>query len=188
MGTVSFGTAGAVRSRAARWPGMAVFIFIGAAFAAAGAAVLAGLPWQEARLHLAARSWPVADATILSVSLHEERRPGPHGVEEQLVLSVVHTFEVDGIAFTGRRAGLSDRAAPHDRDLKTLFRRLDFARLTGRTVPVSYDPDDPAHAYLDIGFAWRPAALKGGLGLAAVLLGLTVASGAARARRAAASV
>jgi hypothetical protein len=71
MSTVSFGIAGAGRGRASRWPGLAVAAVLGAVLAALGATVLAKVPWDEARAHLATRSCPVAEATGLTVSLAE---------------------------------------------------------------------------------------------------------------------
>jgi hypothetical protein len=93
------------------------------------------------------------------------------------VLFVAYEFQVAGEAFTGHRASLSDRAQPHDRELMTLYRRLNFARLTGRTVPAAYDPRDPAQALLDTGFAWKPALLQAGFGAVAIALGLALLTG-----------
>lgn len=176
MSTVSFGVAGAARAPKRQNAVMAVFLS-GFLFALGGT-FLATIHWNEARLHLAARSWPVAQASVLSVSLAEERTSGDRGVETELVLRASYEFEVDGERFAGDRIRLSDRAKPHDRELMALFGRLNFARLTDRTVLVSYDPADPARAMLDIGFSWKPAALRAGFGLAALSLGLVLAGGA----------
>ena len=178
MGTVSFGAAGAGRARAPRRQDTVPAVFLGLFLLALGGLFLATINWNGARLHLAARAWPVAQARVLSVSLAEERISGDRGVETELVLKASYEFEVDGERFVGSRIRLSDRARPHDRELMALFGRLNFARLTDRTVPVSYDPVDPAHALLDTGFSWKPAALRAGLGLVALSLGLVLAGGA----------
>lgn len=184
MSTVSFGNAQAGRRhRTMRWPRFAVLALIGALLAALGAAALKSVPWETARLHQAVRSWPVAQAKVLSVSIAEQRAPGPNGgIVSELVLTASYEFDVAGETRFGNRAGLSDRAAPHDRDLKTLYRKLDFARITGRSVPVRYDPGDPGHAYLDTSFAWREAVLLAVLGLTLLVLSFTSFAMACRGR------
>lgn len=175
MDTVSFRAAGA---RAARTPNrpaaMLAAALAGVLLLALAAGALARLPWQAVRASLDAQAWPLAQATIRSVSLSERSYmpAGGEGPARELVLDVAYTFEVDGIVHEGRRASFADRARPHDRRLRTLYSRLNFAFVTGRTVAVAYDPEEPANAVLDTGFGWRDVAIDGGLGLAGGLLGL----------------
>ena len=155
----------------------------GAALLVLAAVAGALLPWAELRLHLEARAWPVTEATLRSVSLSHGRH-APADAEARtgdLVLAVVYDYEVDGTVHEGRRASFADRAGPHDRRLKTLYSRLNFALVTGRPVPVSYDPDVPETAVLDAGFdRWRvvPGLV---LGLGALLFGLRFSFAALRA-------
>lgn len=174
MGTVSFGGTRARSNRVGKRSGVAVFAMAGAVLAILGAVILATVPWQQMVWHLQARSWPVVEARILSVSLVEERYADPrgNGFSSELVLSAAYEFEVAGNIHAGYAASLSDRADPHDRRLRMLYGKLLFAKVTGRTVPVFHDPEEPEYAYLDIDFAWRQALLRGGLGFGFVLAGL----------------
>lgn len=186
MRTTSFGTACGQRHRRVSWPRFALLTLLGVALTVAGVLSLSRLSWNEARTHLVAGAWPTAEATISSVTLVEESRVRPdRRVETELVLSVVYAYEVDGQLYEGYRGALSDRAALHDRDLRTLYRKLNFARITGRIVPASYDPHEPALAYLDTGFDWKAAAAPFGLGLAAIGWGLSLIGAAARRKGAA---
>lgn len=147
---------------------------VGALTMALGAGSTARLPWQAAGEHLQARSWPVAEASIRSVSL-SERGHAPRDGEAPatgLVLAVAYDYRVDGTVHTGTRASFADRAGPHDRRLKTLYSRLTFALVTGRPVPVSYDPRAPGNAVLDASFDWSRMVPGLGFGVAAFLLGL----------------
>lgn len=171
MGTLSFGGTRA-RHGVSRRPGM--WAVTGLVLALAGAAILFTLPWQQAIIHLKASSWPSAQARIVSASLVEEHyaEPGSDAFSTGLVLSVTYEFEVAGQTYTGYAASLDDRAAAHDRRLQTLYRRLVFAKVTGRSVPVFHDPHEPEHAYLDTAFPAGPTVWRGGLGLACLLVGL----------------
>lgn len=137
-------------------------------------AAMSRLPWADWRLHLDARSWPQAQATIRSVSLSERidaagaaERPGT-----ELVLAVIYDYEVEGVAHEGRAASFDDTAAAHDRRLKTLYSRLNFALVTGRPVAVFYDPAMPGRAVVDISVEGRRVAAGGGLAALGAALGL----------------
>lgn len=143
----------------------AVFAFVaGALMMALGAGVVAHLPWQAVGEHLEARSWPVTQASIRTVSLLQD--------EGGLTLAVSYQFEANGETHEGHRASFEDRATLHDRRLKTLYSRLNFALLTGRTVPVLYDPQEPANAVFDVGFNWQRIVPRACVGFATLLLGL----------------
>ena len=135
----------------------------GAALLLLALAAAARLPWAELRLHLDARSWPVAAATIRSVSLSER------GMEGELVLAVAYDYELDGVLHHGHMASFRDIAAPHDRRLPRPYGRLNFALVTGRAVPVFHDPRSPGRAVLDRGF--EPGVMAGD-GLLAALGGM----------------
>lgn len=155
---------------------------VGALMMALGAGSAARLPWQAAAEHLEARSWPVGQASIRSVSL-SQRNHAPRGGEAPgtgLALSVAYDYAVDGTVHAGSRASLADEAGPDDRRLKTLYSRLTFALVTGRPVSVSYDPRRPGNAVLDTGFDWWRIVPGLGFGLAVFLLGLRLALSALR--------
>jgi hypothetical protein len=63
-------------------------------------------------------------------------------------------------------ASFRDIAAPHDRRLRRLYGRLNFALVTGRAVPVFHDPRSPRRAVLDRGF--EPGVMAGDCLLAAL--------------------
>lgn len=172
MDTASFGAIRARGGRNARHRGRALNVLIGMALALVSFALLASVPWRQAATHMEARAWPSAEATIVSATLFEDRLPRGEGFVSELVLSVAYEFEVDGEQRTGHAVSLSDRAEPGDRRLRRLYHRLVFARVTGRTVPAHYDPDNPDRAYLETSFAWRPTLLKGLLGLVGMIAGL----------------
>lgn len=164
MTVAGFEVGGAKGTHGTRRTGAAFAFAAGALTMTCGAGVLAHVPWQAMGEHLEARSWPVAQASIRSVSLSQD--------EDGLALAVSYRFEANGEIYEGFRASFEDRTALHDRRLKTLYSRLNFALLTGRTVPVFHDPQEPASAVIDAGFDWRKIALRAGVGLAALLLGL----------------
>lgn len=159
----------------------ALAAFFGSLLLALAAGTAARLPWDDLRLHIAARAWPAAQATIRSVSLSERSYlAGPDGeLASRLVLAVAYDYEVAGVAYEGRVASLDDTGEPHDRRLKTLYTRLNFALVTERPLPAFHDPRAPALAVLDAGFdRWRMArdgalsALGGLVGLWLVLVPL----------------
>lgn len=141
---------------------------------AAGAA--AKLPWEELRLHLVARSWPEARASIRSVSLSERSSiAGPRQrLVTELVLTVAYDYEAGGVPHEGRAASFADTGEPHDRRLRRLYSRLNFALVTGRSVPVFYNPHVPAEAVLDRSFDRRPMMVDGGIAALGALLGVTL--------------
>lgn len=154
---------------------------------AAGAA--ARLPWDDLRLHLAARSWPAAQASIRSVSLSERSRvAAPDGaLESELVLAVAYDYEVAGTAYQGRMASFADVGAPHDRRLKTLYSRLNFALVTGRPLSAFHDPQAPAMAVLDTGFDSGRMVRDGALAALGGFAGLWLVLSPLRGRRNAAT-
>ncbi len=158
---MAYVTHGAAQARASshRAGGLAALVLgmLGLLMLAAGAVQVSAVSWSQAATAFAARSWPVAEARILSVSIDEIRIPGPGGVSSELALSASYEFEADGAVVTADRASLADRSGPEDRRLLSVFRRIEFARLTGRTLPAVYDPADPARAFLDPRFPWRDA-------------------------------
>jgi hypothetical protein len=171
---MSMTVAGGHKGTGARLTAAAIWASLGLLLLATGLTMLDKVAWGEASAHLAARNWPVADATVMSVSLDEI--PGEGSAVPTLQLSVLYTFDLGDERIEGTRAGLSDVGDLHDRRLKALYGRLQFARVTGRTLPVFYDPAEPALAYLDTDFAWKDSFLNAGLGLA-----LMVGGGAALA-------
>lgn len=169
MRTLGFQGAGRKNASSAwKHAGAAIYALIGLIIAGLGAAVLSNLPWKAGLVHIETRDWPTVPAQIISVSL----RADTGGIEAGLALDVVYRFEVDGAVIDGSRASYADVAPRHDRRLRGLYQRLDFARITGRTVAVAYDPKNPASAYLDRGFDWRAVAPRAGIGLAGLLFGL----------------
>lgn len=159
-------------------PAAMLLALAGALLLALAASTAARLPWQAMRANLEARHWPAASGSIRAVSLSERSSMPAEGGEpaRELVLDVVYAFEADGVVHEGRRASFADRAGPHDRRLRTLYSRLNFALVTGRPVEVAYDPRHPGGAVLDRGFVWQGAALDGGVALFAGLLGLWLAA------------
>lgn len=152
----------------------ALAALVGSLLLALCASAASRLPWQELRLHLAARAWPQVEGAVRSVSLSERSHLGARqdGPARELVLAVAYEYEVDGVPHEGLTASFSDTGAPHDRRLMALYTRLNFALVTGRPVPVFYDPAAPERAVLDTGFESgkmlldaAPAALGGLLGL-----------------------
>lgn len=185
MNSVSFRASGAGTTRTSYRPAALLAALGGALLLALAAGVFARLPWQAMQANLEARNWPVAQGTIRAVSLSERSyMPADGGeVARELVLRVSYGYEVAGIAREGHRASFADRAEPHDRRLRTLYSRLNFALVTGRAVEVSYDPHAPQEAVLDTGFVWRQAAFDGAVGLLAGLLGLWLAVSPLRGAR-----
>lgn len=157
-----------------------VLALLGLVMVGAGAAQISGMAWSQAATAFAARSWPVAEARILSVAIDEIRIPGPGGVASELALSVAYEFEAGAAVVSAAGASLADRSGPEDRRLLSLFRRIEFARLTGRTMPAAYDPADPSRAYLDTRFPWRDALPRLGLGALFLLFGAQLLARALR--------
>lgn len=161
--------------------------FAGALLLALAAGAAARLPWDDLRLHLAARDWPAAQASIRSVSLSERSRlaqPDRAPLSE-LVLAVAYDYEVDGVAHQGRMASFDDVGALHDRRLKTLYSRLNFALVTGRPLPAFHDPQMPSRAVLDTGFDHGRMVRDGALAALGGLVGLWLVLAPLRRRRSA---
>lgn len=154
---------------------------VGAALLLLALAATARLPWAELRLHLDARTWPAADAAIRSVSLFERGTAGA-GSERELVLAVAYDYEVDGVLHHGHMASFRDVAAPHDRRLRTLYSRLNFALVTGRPMPVFYNPRSPGQAVFEHDFEPVAMARNGLLAGASGVLGLFLVSASLRRR------
>ena len=157
-----------------------VLALFGLVMVGAGAVQVSAVSWNQAATAFAARSWPVAEARILSVAIDEIRIPVPGGVSSELALAVRYEFDADGTLVTAERASLADSSGPEDRRLLSLFRRIEFARLTGRTMPASYDPADPSRAYLDTRFPWRDALPRLALGALFLLFGAQLLARALR--------
>lgn len=187
MTTLSLGTAGVRTSGSSRWRAGAAATF-GAFLAVAGLALLLSIDAEGLRLHLKARSWPVAEARVVSVTLAQDHQSDGRAMQAEHVLHVAYEFEVDGDRVSASRASLSDRAPAPDRQLMRLYVRLNFARLTGRTVPAHYDPSDPANALLDIGFDWKPVILRLATAFAAIVFGLVILAERTRRRTGLSSV
>lgn len=152
--------------------------FAGALLLALAAGTAARLPWDDLRLHIDARDWPAVPASIRSVSLAERSRVSGQdvGPVSELVLAVAYEYEVAGVVHEGRLASFADLGERHDRRLKTLYSRLNFALVTGRPLPAFYNPDRPEQAVLDRSFDRRRvlgegllSALGGAFGLWLVL-------------------
>lgn len=184
MGTVSFGNDGARNSNGVQRILALVQLVAGAALAGVGAVLLWMLPWEDATRHLEARHWPTTQARIVSVSLLEESHmDGGERPASQLVLSVIYEYEVAGTSYTGYRASLNDRSDVLDRRLRSIYGRLNFARVMQRTVPVAYDPHAPEQALLDREFDWNAAAWRGGIALGVAVFGVVLVVAAARPRQ-----
>lgn len=180
---------GAPQAQANRASGRQAALALAALLALAGSLLLAlaagaaaKLPWEELRLHLAARSWPEAQASIRSVSLSERSHvAGPRQrLVTELVLTVAYDYEAGGVPHEGRAASFADTGKPHDRRLRTLYSRLNFALVTGRSVPVFYDPHALGEAVLDRGFDRRPMMIDGGIAALGALLGVTLLASSLR--------
>jgi hypothetical protein len=127
---------------------------------------LSAMPWGAIATHFQARDWVAADATVATVGLEELSGAGG---KSELTLQVGYSYGIDGAIHEGRRVSLFDSGAIDDRRLKVLYARLNFARVTGRTVTVFVDPADPATALVDRDIPWRQT--LAGAGLALTLLG-----------------
>lgn len=187
MGAVGFGLAGTGRRRGDTSWGAAVVVVLALALSGLGVAALVKVSWDRAALHLAARDWPVAQAKILDVRLGEQAvaQAGGGDAAWRLVLSARYVYEVDGASYVGTSVSLADVGDRDDRRLKSLYSRLHFARVTGRTVAARYDPAAPETALLDNGFPWRQTLAQVGLGVLGLLAGTAMVVGVARRRRAA---
>lgn len=141
---------------------------LGLALLVIGAVRLAGLPWNDVATSLSARFWPVAEARILSASLQEVRVPTPTGVKSELALAVEYEFEAEGRTVSATGASVADRSGSEDRRLLSLYRRIEFARVMERPMTASYDPAEPARAFLDVRLPWKD--LLPGLGFGALYL------------------
>lgn len=141
------------------------------------------IPFDQLSTHLDARQWPAAQARILSVSLSRELEYRGERLEPRLRLAVAYEFEAEGRSFRAHSASIEDVAAPHDRRLQLLFRQIDFARITGRTMPASYDPMDPEHAFLDVSMPWGPVVRNGLSAFALAVAGAAAMAAAARRPR-----
>jgi len=133
---------------------LVVLALLGAALAGLGSARLARLPWDQMATSISVRFWPVAEARVLSAAITEVRTGAPGGGSEML-LSVSYEFDTPAGLVTASGAGLADRSAPEDRRLLALYRRAEFARMTGHPLPVYYSRSDPTRAYLDASLPWR---------------------------------
>lgn len=182
MGTVSVGNVGARKPNGVQRILSLVQLVAGIALAVLGAVLLWMLPWADARQHLEARHWPTTEARIVSVSLVEERHAEGGEPASQLVLSVIYDYEVAGTHYTGYRASLDDRSDVLDRRLRTIYGRLNFARLMQRPVSVAYDPQAPEQSLLDRAFDWKSAGWRGGIALGVAIFGIALTAAAARAR------
>lgn len=183
MGTVSFENHGARSSNGIQRILALVQFVAGAALAGFGAVLLWMLPWEDAMRHLEARHWPTTQARIVSISLTEESHAEGGGQPaSQLVLSVIYEYEVAGALHTGYRASLNDHSDVLDRRLRGLYGRLNFARVTQRTVSVAYDPNAPEQAFLDRNFDWNAAGWHGGIALGVMIFGLGLTASASRTR------
>jgi hypothetical protein len=171
------GGGGFLRPRALALGVLATLLF------AAAVLSMARVPFDQLANHLEARSWPVAPAHIVSVSLSRELEYRGERLEPRLRLAVAYEFEAEGRSFRAHSASIEDVAAPHERRLQLLFRRIDFARITGRTMPASYDPIDPESAFLDASMPWGPVFRHGLSGLALALAGAAALVAASRRPR-----
>jgi len=132
----------------------AVAALFGVGLAAYGAAKIDPLPWNEVAAAFVASSWPVAEAYVTRAALDEIVVPGQGGLVTERQLSVSYEFERDGQLVTATTASPNDRGPVDDRRLLALFRKAEFARITGHPVAVSYDPEEPTRAYIEAGIPW----------------------------------
>jgi hypothetical protein len=158
-------SAGVARRRGAgRTAAMAVAVAFGCLLALAGSRQLAPLPWGETAAALRVATWPVAEAKVTAAHLGEVAVPGRGGLETELRLSLAYEYEVGGRSFTGGQGSLADRAPDDDRRLVSLYRRAEFARITGDPLAVFYDPAAPERAYVEAAVPWArllPGLAKG---------------------------
>lgn len=117
--------------------------------------------------HIAATAaqWPIVTGKVMSseVAKHADSDSGDYFVPQ-----VRYVYQVDGVGQNGRviRAGLGDRGYPREQQA-----RDDVARYSvGSSVPVRYDPQNPANAILELGQIGAGNNLVAGVLL--VLLGL----------------
>lgn len=153
---------------------------LGLALVAGGVSRLAGLPWGEVATSLAAHTWPVAEARIVSTSLDEIRVPGKHGLASELALTVEYEFDTAHGTVTAKGGSLYDRSSLDDRRLLSLYRRTEFARVMDRTMPVSYDPAAPTRAFLDMSLPWVGMLPRLAVGAMLIFLGGSWLARAAR--------
>ncbi len=161
----------------------------GALLLALAAGTAARLPWDDLRLHLDARAWPSVPASIRSVSLAARSRVSGQdaGPASELVLAVTYEYEVAGVVHQGRMASFADLGERHDRRLKTLYSRLNFALVMGRPLSAFHNPDRPEQAVLDRSFDRGRMAGEGLLSALGAAFGLWLVLSPLRRRRVAAA-
>jgi hypothetical protein len=98
------------------------------------------------RIAATAAQWPIVTGKVVSseVIKHADSDSGDYFVPR-----VHYVYQVDGTSRNGRviRAGLGDRGYPREQQA-----RDDAARYcVGSSVPVRYDPQNPANAVLELG-------------------------------------
>lgn len=142
------------RRGAGRMAATAVAAALGCLLALAGSRHVAPLPWDEAATALRVATWPQVEAKVTAASLDEAVVPGPAGMAAEWRLSLAYEYRVDGRDFAGGQGSLTDRAPAGDRRLMALYRRAEFARITGGPFAVSYDPAAPERAYAEASMPW----------------------------------
>jgi len=147
--------AGAWLRRAPAQAAMGLAVALGCVLAVAGARQLDRLPWVETITAVRAATWPIAAATVTAARLEEVPVPAAAGMRTELRLAVSYVYDVGSRRFEGGAASLADRAPADDRRLVSLYRRAEFARITGKPLAVSYDPAAPATAYLEAAVPWQ---------------------------------
>lgn len=137
---------------------------LGCGLTVAGMLQVDRLPWGEAATALRVATWPTAEATVTIARLDEVAIPARGGAVPELRLRVAYDYEVRGQRFDGTRASPADRARADDRRIVAIYRRAEFARITGKPIEISYDPARPNQAYIEALMPWNrmlPGLCKG---------------------------
>jgi hypothetical protein len=116
-------------------------------------------------------SWPTVEGVILGSEMRivtSERRQsdGSTSTEQRATVDIKYTYQVDG------RDHVSDGIQPYSYGMQNsaLAREQAWRYPANAKVRVAYDPDDPAHAYLEPG-ASSVSKMLLGVGIAFALAG-----------------
>lgn len=96
----------------------------------------------------ASENWPTVDGQIISSSVESSYSSGGSGVGSSRYDPIVeYEYSVEGESFTGDRISFAQQSYSHNTSAEAITKRYSV----GRTVPVSYDPEDAANSVLEPG-------------------------------------
>ena len=127
-----------------------VLCFLGL-FVLVGIASLTYATYQTIRA-LDARHWPTAEAVVLSsdMTTHFDTSDGVSGGGGPTFgAAVTYSYSVDGIGYESDRVSFGSYSSSDSDHAETILARYPV----GASVTVHYDPEDPAEAVLEPGYA-----------------------------------